>query len=108
MKNRSIFAASIIILAPAVAAASQPARTPPSQNATQPQTSTAQPSQTCDETGKPVTKSATAKGSSAGGADASAGASDSVKAVQKNTGDHPTRTKTAPSKYETVCATQPQ
>lgn len=114
MKNRSVFAVGIIILAPAVVAAAQPAQSPPSQGANQTQSppsqaadqtqsSTAQPGDPCIEAGK----STTAKGSSGNGADASAAASESVKKVQRNTGDHPTRTKKETSAEE-VCPTQPQ
>ena len=103
MKNRSVFAVGIIILAPAFAAAAQPAESPPSQGANQTQSATAQPGDPCTEAGK----STTAKGSSGDGANASAAASESVKKVQKNTGDHPTRTKNEPAAEE-VCPTQPQ
>jgi hypothetical protein len=114
MKNRSVFAVGIITLAPAFAAAAQPAESPPSQGANQTQSppseganqtqsATPQPADPCAEAGK----STTAKGSSGDGANASAAASESVKKVQKNTGDHPTRTKNEPAAEE-VCPTQPQ
>src|SRR4030095_4015116 len=107
MKYRSVFAVGIIPLAPAFAAAAQPAESPPSQGANQTQSPPGQdPNQTqsaTDQPGDPCAEagtSPTAKGSSGDGATASAAASESVKKVQRNTGDHPTKTKKEPSAEE--------
>jgi hypothetical protein len=108
MKSNFLLAVSLTILLPAVAAASQPAQPPPSQGTTQSQTAVAQPNDACDQTGKPAGKSANAKDSAAKAASAGASSSESVKSVQKDTGDAPPPTKKTESKDETACPTPPQ
>jgi hypothetical protein len=106
MKSNFLLAGSVIILAPAIAAASQPAQTPPGQAATQSQAPAAQPNDACDEAGKPAGKSTSAKGSGGGGDSSGASSSESVKAVQRDTGDRPAPAKKSKSQDEAACATQ--
>jgi hypothetical protein len=106
MKSNFLLAAGVVILVPTVAAAAQPAQAPPSPAATQAQAPAAQPNDACDETGKPADKSATAKGSAGGGGTSGASSSESVKSVQRDTGDRPAPAKKSKSKDEAACPTQ--
>jgi hypothetical protein len=106
MKSNFLLAAGVIILVPAVAAAAQPAQAPPSPAATQAQAPAAQPNDACDETGKPAGKSVSPKGSAADGGSAAASSSESVKSVQRDTGDRPAPAKKSKSQDEAACPTQ--
>jgi hypothetical protein len=113
MKSNFLLAVSAII-APAVAASQtaqtppQTTQTPPSPGATQSQTPPADANVACDQTGKPVSKSANAKNAAANESSAGASSSESVKSVQKDTGDAPPPAKKSKSEDSTTCPTSPQ